>query len=54
MQETFSVGISGNDCSERKAKIQEAAKENHMSISGFILWLFDEYQKRQERKKRDH
>lgn len=51
MQETFSIGIGGPDCTERKRDLQRAAKEKGMSVSGFVLWLFDQYKARQERRK---
>lgn len=51
MQETFSIGIVGPDCTERKENIKRAAREKGMSVSAFLLWLFEEYKARQERRK---
>jgi hypothetical protein len=50
MQESITLGISGPDCREKKAELVKIANERGMSVSRFILWLFDQYKKRQERK----
>lgn len=51
MQETFSIVIMGDGCSEKKRQLKTAASLRDMSVSKFLIWLFDEYQKKQERKK---
>lgn len=51
MQETFSIGINGPDCAQRKQELVKAAEASgKKSVSRFLLWLFDEYKKRQERR----
>lgn len=51
MQEVINVGLSGPDCVEKKAEIKRIAEGKNMSISGFMLWLFEQYKARSDRKK---
>ena len=51
MQEVINIGLGGDDCVERKRRIQRMAAERHMTLSRFMLWLTEEYEKRQARRK---
>jgi hypothetical protein len=51
VQEIINIGITGDDATQKKARVQEAAAENRMSISRFMFWLFEQYELRQQRKK---
>lgn len=54
MQMTFSVGVNGltgEDCQKKIDAIDVAAKEERMSRSKFLIWLFDQYKARRERRK---
>lgn len=50
MQESLTIGINGEGCVEKKEAIKKVAKENGMSAAKFLLYLFDEYLKRQTKK----
>lgn len=51
MQEIINVSMTGVDCGERKREIQKLADERDMTLSRFMLWLVEQYEKRQARRK---
>ena len=50
MQDTITIAINGDACKDRKKEIRHIARSQRMTVSEFILWLIEEYEKRQSRK----
>jgi len=47
MQDSFTVVLNGSarECTDKKKEITNAASEEHMKRSEFMLWLFEEYKR---------